>query len=133
METSFATTGADVLFFSSHKLGGPGGAGALALASDSLHIRDALLRGGGQEGGRRGGTENTAAIVGFAAAFVEAVAVVDTKSQRLICLRDEVERRVRQIAPQVSCLGVARASAFKQLGLCHAGHKGANSTYGARS
>lgn len=106
MEISFATTGADVLFFSSHKLGGPGGAGALAFDSDSLHIRDALLRGGGQEGGRRAGTENTAAITGFAAAFVEAVVSVETESRRLISLRDEVERIVRQVAPESRRLGV---------------------------
>jgi len=69
LDATFSTLGADVLFFSSHKLGGPPGAGALAFRQGDLHIRERLIRGGGQEGGRRGGTENIAAIAGFAAAF----------------------------------------------------------------
>jgi cysteine desulfurase len=105
-DVTFATTGADALFFSSHKLGGTAGAGALAFASDSLHINKALLRGGGQEGGRRAGTENIAAIAGFAAAFEEAVAAVDAESRRLTLLRDEIENVVKKIAPKATFLGV---------------------------
>lgn len=53
----------DLLSFSSHKLGGPKGAGALVVRDDvPLSPR---VRGGGQERGRRGGTENVPAIVGF--------------------------------------------------------------------
>ncbi len=46
IEATFVTTGADFLFFSSHKLGGPMGVGALAAAQDDLHISETLLRGG---------------------------------------------------------------------------------------
>lgn len=60
--------GADSLAISSHKLGGPAGAGALLLAPDVL-VR-ALITGGGQEQGRRGGTPAVAVIAGFAAAAV---------------------------------------------------------------
>ncbi len=58
--------GADSLALSGHKLGGPKGAGALLLA----HGREvaALIAGGGQEKGRRGGTPALPAIAGFAAA-----------------------------------------------------------------
>ncbi len=105
-ETTFATTGADALFFSSHKLGGPAGAGALAIASDRLHIREALIRGGGQEGGRRAGTENLTAIVGFAAAFVEATASISKESARWAALRSEIERGVGAVAPEAEFLGV---------------------------
>jgi len=108
VETTFATTGADALFFSSHKIGGPQGVGALAFSSDSLHIEDPLIRGGGQESGRRGGTENIGAIVGFAAAFDEALAALDAETLRLAGLRDEIERVVRQFAPKVSILGARR-------------------------
>lgn len=105
LETTFATTGADALFFSSHKIGGPAGAGALALASNALHIKDILLRGGGQEGGRRAGTENVAAIAGFAAAFTAATASLSAESERLAGLRDELERKVREIWSGVAFLG----------------------------
>ncbi|MBB1497188.1 cysteine desulfurase family protein [Paracoccus sp. MC1862] len=53
-------------FVTAHKLGGPRGIGALILAEGE--DRPARLRGGGQESGRRAGTENLAAIAGFAAA-----------------------------------------------------------------
>jgi cysteine desulfurase len=58
--------GADSLAVSSHKVGGPMGAGALLLAPDRTAA--ALILGGGQERGRRGGTPALAAIAGFAAA-----------------------------------------------------------------
>jgi cysteine desulfurase len=105
IETTFATTGADALFFSSHKLGGPGGAGALALASERLHIKETLLRGGGQESGRRAGTENLVAIAGFAAAFAQATGSAAKEGERLTTLRDEIERAVAAVAPEAEALG----------------------------
>ena len=101
---TFSTLGADVLFFSSHKLGGPAGAGALAFARDDLHIEDAILRGGGQEGGRRAGTENIAAAVGFASAFEAASGELD-ESRRLAGLRDDTERRIAAILPEARFVG----------------------------
>ena len=62
-----ATLGAHSLAVSSHKLGGPAGAGALLLAPDVSAIAP-LIAGGGQERGRRGGTPPVAVIAGFAAA-----------------------------------------------------------------
>ncbi|MCQ4161881.1 aminotransferase class V-fold PLP-dependent enzyme, partial [Roseomonas sp. GC11] len=58
--------GADSLALSAHKLGGPKGVGALLLRPGLEPV--ALLPGGGQERGRRGGTEALPAIAGFAAA-----------------------------------------------------------------
>src|SRR5690606_21036963 len=52
---------ADFLILSSHKIGGPKGAGAIVGASDLVMPRP-LIGGGGQEKGHRAGTENTAAI-----------------------------------------------------------------------
>ena len=61
---------ADSMALSGHKLGGPAGAGALLLRP-GLHL-PALVAGGGQERGRRGGTEPLPAIAGFAAAAAAA-------------------------------------------------------------
>ena len=82
----FAALGADSLALSSHKLGGPAGAGALLLAPA---VADAapLIAGGGQERGRRGGTPALPAIAGFAAAAQEAGGAA-----QLAPLRNAIER-----------------------------------------
>ncbi len=79
-----AALGAHSLALSSHKLGGPMGAGALLLAPDVSAIT-ALIRGGGQERGRRGGTPPVPAIAGFAAAAA-------SDPPKLAALRDAIER-----------------------------------------
>jgi len=66
----FSLLGVDLLTLSAHKCGGPVGAAAL-IARRELPVA-ALLTGGGQESGRRAGTENIAAIAGFAAAVEKA-------------------------------------------------------------
>ena len=63
---AFDWSGIGAGFVSAHKLGGPKGIGALALAPGTE--LEARIRGGGQERGRRAGTENLAAAMGFAAA-----------------------------------------------------------------
>lgn len=60
-----AALGADSLALSAHKAGGPKGVGALAMARDAA--ARALIKGGGQEKGWRGGTHNLPGIAGFAA------------------------------------------------------------------
>lgn len=61
------TLGADLISVSGHKIGAPKGVGALYLGERIKNPR-ALLAGGGQEEGRRSGTEATAQLVGFAKA-----------------------------------------------------------------
>lgn len=78
----------DALALASHKFGGPQGVGALVLRS-RLPI-EPLLYGGGQEGGRRSGTENVAGIAGFAAAVEAAHATVGTHALETMRSRDEL-------------------------------------------
>jgi len=96
--------GADGVFISAHKLGGPKGVGALAFARGALHIEEALIRGGGQERGLRSGTENPIAIAGFAAA-AEASASSPAELARLAGLRDRIEAAVRGAFPDVVIFG----------------------------
>ena len=72
---------ADLVALSAHKIGGPKGVGALVLA-EGLLGPGPLLRGGGQELGRRAGTENVAGIAGFGAAAKAAMAVLETDAIR---------------------------------------------------
>ncbi len=67
IELALASTGADYLVISAHKMNGPKGVGALITRRGAPPI-EALVIGGPQERGRRGGTENVAGIVGFGAA-----------------------------------------------------------------
>jgi len=63
---AFNWSGADMALVSAHKLGGPKGIGALVLKR-GLDVK-AQIKGGGQEMGRRSGTENIIGIAGFGAA-----------------------------------------------------------------
>jgi cysteine desulfurase len=116
----FAALGADLLALSAHKLGGPKGVGALVVA-DTLQLQP-LLRGGGQERGRRAGTENVAGIAGFGAAADEARRDLQRMSE-IAALRDRLEREAvarlpatRVIAaaprlPNTSCVALPGAGA----------------------
>lgn len=87
--TRLEALGAHSMAISSHKLGGPAGAGALLLRGVD-RFGPPLLRGGGQESGRRGGTPPVAVIAGFAAAARAAVAGLPDMA-RIAALRDRIE------------------------------------------
>jgi len=89
---------ADSLAISGHKLGGVPGAGALILRA-GLHL-PALIAGGGQERGRRGGTEPLPAIAALGAALAQPY-----DGPRIAALRDAIEDGLRQIAPTIVIAG----------------------------
>jgi len=97
------TSGADLISLSSHKLGGPQGAGAL-IARDADTRLPPLLRGGGQERGARAGTENVAAIAGFGAVATSAGMMLAEEVGRLAGLRDRLEDGLLDIAPRAVIL-----------------------------
>ena len=86
---------ADLVTLSAHKIGGPKGVGALVLA-EGLLGPEPLLRGGGQELGRRAGTENVAGTAGFGAAAKVAMAVLERDAIRLKNLQGRLENGLRQ-------------------------------------
>lgn len=94
---------ADMVSISAHKFGGPKGVGALRLGAH--HTVEPLVSGGGQEGGRRSGTENLPGVLGMAAAANTArVAISDPGyRQRLNELR---ARLLRQLTDQLDAVHV---------------------------
>jgi cysteine desulfurase len=96
--------GVDYLTLGAHKFYGPVGAGALWMRSGALFT--AAMLGGGQERGRRSGTENVAAIAGFGAAARWARLELDERRARLGALRDRFEGRLRAATAGVSIHGV---------------------------
>lgn len=101
IDCDIATLGADLISISSHKLGGPQGAGAL-VGSGDIHIVDPLIKGGGQERGQRAGTENVAAIVGFGAA---SAAAKKLEIDHVVQLRDRLEAGIMTTAPNAVIFG----------------------------
>lgn len=92
----------DYMMVSSHKIGGPQGAGAL-VTSVSAKLGP-LIVGGGQERGLRAGTENVSAIAGFAAAAVAARRDLD-RSGHLAGLRNSLEAALRDATPDLVVIG----------------------------
>lgn len=95
--------GVDLLTLVSHKLYGPCGIGALYVR-DGLPLRPLTL-GGGQEGGRRPGTEPVALIVGLGAACALAREDLDTEARRVAALRDRLWQRLREGIPGLAWTG----------------------------
>jgi cysteine desulfurase len=112
---------ADFLIVSSHKLGGPKGAGALVSRGEVL-MPVPLIRGGGQEKGHRSGTENPAALAGFAAAARAAATDLAGRNARIAALRDALENGMRAATNDVVIHGadverIANTSFFSLPGL----------------
>ncbi len=83
--------GMDLLSLSAHKFHGPKGVGALYVRRD-IPFPVSHMDGGGQERGRRAGTENVAGIVGTGAALQEASAGLEERAFRLASMRDRLIR-----------------------------------------
>jgi cysteine desulfurase len=95
MPTNCATDNIDLMSFSSHKIYGPKGVGALYVRRRKPRVRlVALQDGGGQERGFRSGTLNVPGIVGLGRACEIAKAEMDAEGTRLLGLRKRLEQFV---------------------------------------
>jgi cysteine desulfurase len=98
LEVDFPASGAHMMSLSAHKLYGPKGVGALIV--DKTVDLEPLLHGGGQERGRRGGTENLAAIVGFGKAAELARIELEERRRHLLQMRALLEKRLVEAVPE---------------------------------
>ncbi|MEX0770675.1 MAG: cysteine desulfurase family protein [Balneolaceae bacterium] len=89
--------GIDMIAFSSHKLYGPKGAGALYIRNKDKPDISPILTGGGQEKGVRPGTLNVPAIVGFGKACEISSKEMEADSSRLSPLRDQLESELSEL------------------------------------
>ncbi|MEQ8287185.1 cysteine desulfurase family protein [Thalassospira sp.] len=92
----------DMVSVSAHKVGGPKGTGALAIAPGVMLVPQ--IRGGGQEKYRRGGTENVLGIAGFAAAARRAEAKM-AQMATIAGMRDRLETELASEAPELLIAG----------------------------
>jgi cysteine desulfurase len=102
---SLGALGVDYLVVSAHKMGGPKGAGALAVRTGAP--LEPLFRGSAHEHGRRGGTENLSGIVGLGAAAECAARELNEEGPRLARLRDRLEAALRSACPDLVVHGAA--------------------------
>jgi cysteine desulfurase len=103
VEMNVSKTEIDMLSISAHKMHGPKGIGA-------LYVRNGvklapLIYGGRQERGRRAGTENTPAIVGFGVAAKLADQELQHDMNRISLLRDYLEREILRFVPTAIRVG----------------------------
>jgi cysteine desulfurase len=120
---AFNWLGCDMGFVSAHKLGGPKGVGALILRR-GLDV-GAQMRGGGQEMGRRAGTENLIGIAGFgAAAQAAAVDLADGIWERVAQLRNILESALSDRASGTISVGNSAKRLPNTLCLMTPGWKG---------
>ncbi|MEQ8389659.1 MAG: cysteine desulfurase family protein [Thalassospira sp.] len=92
----------DMVSVSAHKIGGPKGTGALAIAPGVMLVPQ--IRGGGQEKYRRGGTENVLGLAGFAAAARRAEAKM-AQMATIAGMRDRLETELASEAPELLIAG----------------------------
>ncbi|SHE73145.1 cysteine desulfurase [Litoreibacter ascidiaceicola] len=101
---AFSWSGAQMALISAHKLGGPKGIGALVLRQ-GLDVQS-QIKGGGQEMGRRSGTENVIGIAGFGAAAEKSVReLADGVWDRVAELRNILEKAIEASAKNTIFVG----------------------------
>jgi cysteine desulfurase len=111
--------GVDLLSLSGHKFGGPQGVGLLYVRAGTAIAP--IFRGGGQEFGRRAGTENVIGIAGLARALELAVEEQPEREPRIAGLRDRFEASIRSTVDDVRVNGAGAPRLANNLNVSFAG------------
>jgi cysteine desulfurase len=106
LDLHVARLGVDLLTINGSKIYGPKGIGALYVRHGT--VIEPLIYGGGQERGRRSGTENVSGIVGLAKAYERAATQRDIESRRVSTLRDQLLSGILVAIPDVTLNGDPR-------------------------
>ena len=101
---SLGALGADAILLSGHKMGAAKGVGVMVFA-DQLTRPMPLIGGGGQEKGRRAGTEPVASIASFGAAAEAARSMMGGEASRQAALRDRLQSSLCAMRPDVMIIG----------------------------
>ncbi len=104
---AYSWSGVEMMFLSAHKFGGPKGVGALIVPQG--HDVSAQIKGGGQEMGRRSGTENIVGIAGLGAAIEAADHDLSNgRWDQVAELRNILEKAIEDAAPDTTFVGKAQ-------------------------
>lgn len=118
-DVSLERLGVDMMTLDGQKIYGPKGIGLLA---SKRHVPlDSVIYGGGQERGKRAGTENVSGIVGFAKAFEIAASEREEESSRLATLRDYAFTSIKKLFPHVIINGSLTERAPNNINVCFPG------------
>jgi cysteine desulfurase len=121
LKVDFKKMNIDMMSVSAHKIHGPKGIGAL-IVKKGIKIEN-LIDGGAQERGKRAGTENLPAIIGFAAALDEVSSNIEDKSYYLKYLRNTLEDKLSEI-PHSKINGNLDKRVSGTLNMCFEGIEG---------
>lgn len=107
MKCDVVDLGVDLLTLSAHKIYGPKGIGLLYVRNlePRAYYLEPIVFGGGQENGVRSGTENVAAIIGFAKAVEITEKMRVKESKRVAVLRDALWKGIKKIIPDAELNG----------------------------
>ena len=107
IEVNVKNWNCDLLSLSAHKFGGPKGVGALFIRRNTS--MRSLLRGGGQERGRRAGTENTPGIVGMGASAQSARENLEANASHLSTLSARLHDELEKMGAKINAQNALRA------------------------
>jgi cysteine desulfurase len=121
LKVDFKKMNIDMMSISAHKIHGPKGIGAL-IVKKGIKLEN-LISGGAQERGKRAGTENLPAIIGFAAALDEVMSNIEDKAYYLKYLRNTLEEKLLEI-PHSKINGDLDKRVASNLNMCFEGIEG---------
>lgn len=116
MDIKVEKLGVDMMTLDAQKILGPKGIGCLYIKRGTLI--DPIVWGGGQEKGRRAGTENAALAASFAAALAEAQSGVEKRGKKISAVRDFLWQEIKKALPDVILHGPALEGELSKVEPC---------------